>query len=83
MTFGRFYADPRVQAAIGFDDRYLRTRLQEGPNAIAHSANLAAASAVQAEGDATAVPQDPAAGPEALAERVQPLRLVRAGPFRP
>jgi len=83
VTLGRFYADPRVQAAIGFDDRYLRTRLQEGPNAIAHSANLAAASAVQAEGDATAVPQDSAAGPEALAERVQPLRLVRAGPFRP
>lgn len=90
VALDRFYSDPRVRAAIGFDDQHVRTRLQEGPNAIAHAATLAAASALEADAEAAdgAMAAEPSespepTGPTVLSERLQTLRLVRAGPFRP
>jgi hypothetical protein len=90
VTLARFYSDARVQAAIGFDDNHVRTRLQEGPNAIAHAATLQAATAVEADAEAgeaarIADPRDdaPPTGPTVISERLQTLRLVRAGPIRP
>lgn len=73
----RFYADPRVQAAIGFDGHHLRTRLEQGPNASAHAAALFASSVAATE----AHPEGE--GPAILEERGSMLRLVRVGPVRP
>ena len=79
IALARFYADPRVHAAIGYDNRHLRTRLQQGPNGAAHTANLAAELLEQETGEPVQVEAE---GPTLLAEPGRPLRLVRAGPFR-
>lgn len=76
----RFYADPRVQTAIGFDGVHLRTRLEQGPNAGAHATALLGTTAGE-EARADGVAEH--SGPAVLEERGSLLRLVRAGPLRP
>jgi hypothetical protein len=79
VALARFYADPRVHAAIGYDNQHLRTRLQQGPNAAAHAANLAAEPLEQETEDPV---RQEAEGPTLLAEPGRALRLVRVGPIR-
>jgi hypothetical protein len=79
VALARFYADPRVLAAIGYDGQHLRTRLQQGPNAVAHAANLATDPAEQESEEPVRQESD---GPTLLAEPGRALRLVRVGPIR-
>lgn len=79
VALARFYADPRVLAAIGYENQHLRTRLQQGPNATAHAANLAS-EALEPEPEEATRPE--AEGPTLLAEPGRALRLVRVGPTR-